>query len=180
MAPVGGVERGRRVGALRAIDASACRRSWRPLGRCRLRRQAQAWPVSPHRVVRQDRGRRSTGPGASLAVAAAATTTPLLAASSGRPRPAARRSAPPGRPRPAADRLNAAIVPAASWRRRLNRRSTAAWMRRRAGWNTAATARVAAAPPDWSPGAAAGPARARPRHTPDPAAPSAARRPGCG
>jgi hypothetical protein len=34
---------------------------------------------------------------------------------------------------------------AASWRRRLKRRSTSAWTRRRAGRNTAAAARVAAA-----------------------------------
>ena len=39
----------------------------------------------------------------------------------------------------------ASMTRAASWRRRLKRRSTAAWMRRRAGWNTAATPRVAAA-----------------------------------
>ena len=37
------------------------------------------------------------------------------------------------------------MVWAASWRRRLKRRSTPCWMRRRAGWKTAATARVAAA-----------------------------------
>jgi hypothetical protein len=41
--------------------------------------------------------------------------------------------------------LNAAIVRAASYRRRSKRRSTTAWMRRRAGWNAAATARVAVA-----------------------------------
>src|SRR6266540_146050 len=41
--------------------------------------------------------------------------------------------------------LNAAIVRAASYRRRLKRRSTACWMWRRAGWNAAATARVAVA-----------------------------------
>jgi hypothetical protein len=40
---------------------------------------------------------------------------------------------------------NASMIPAASWRRRLNWRSTARWMWRRAGWKAAATARVAAA-----------------------------------
>jgi hypothetical protein len=43
--------------------------------------------------------------------------------------------------------LKAAIVWAVSWRRRLKRRSTACWMRRRAGWNTAATARGPRPPP---------------------------------
>jgi hypothetical protein len=41
--------------------------------------------------------------------------------------------------------LKASMVLAASYRCRLNRRSTTAWMRRRAGWNSAATARVAPA-----------------------------------
>ena len=40
---------------------------------------------------------------------------------------------------------NPSIIRAASWRRRLKRRSTAPWTRRRAGWKAAATARVAAA-----------------------------------
>ena len=37
------------------------------------------------------------------------------------------------------------MVRAASYRRRLKRRSTASWTRRRAGWKAAAAARVAAA-----------------------------------
>src|SRR5512132_4697773 len=41
--------------------------------------------------------------------------------------------------------LNASTVLAASYLRRLKRRSTTAWMRRRAGWNNAVTARVAPA-----------------------------------
>jgi hypothetical protein len=40
---------------------------------------------------------------------------------------------------------NTSMVLAAWYLRRLNRRSTAAWMRRRAGWNRAAAARVAPA-----------------------------------
>jgi hypothetical protein len=42
-------------------------------------------------------------------------------------------------------RPNASTVLAALYLRRLKRRSTTAWMRRRAGWNSAATARVAPA-----------------------------------
>jgi hypothetical protein len=41
--------------------------------------------------------------------------------------------------------LKASTVLAASYLRRLKRRSTTAWMRRRAGWNNAVTARVAPA-----------------------------------
>ncbi len=41
--------------------------------------------------------------------------------------------------------LKACTVVAASYLRRLKRRSTTAWVRRRAGWNSAATARVAPA-----------------------------------
>ena len=41
--------------------------------------------------------------------------------------------------------LNASTVLTALYLRRLNRRSTTAWMRRRAGWNSAATAQVAPA-----------------------------------
>jgi hypothetical protein len=41
--------------------------------------------------------------------------------------------------------LNTSTVLAASYLRRLKRRSTSAWMRRRAGWNRVATAKVAAA-----------------------------------
>jgi hypothetical protein len=42
--------------------------------------------------------------------------------------------------------LNAVIVWAASWRRRLKRRSTACWMRRRTGWNTTAGSPTATPP----------------------------------
>ena len=67
---------------------------------------------------------------------------------------------------------NPSMILAASWRRRLRRRSTTAWTRRRAGWNTAAPARVAAATTRGSPGPGAGPARARPGHSHRPAAAS--------
>src|SRR6266511_572099 len=62
---------------------------------------------------------------------AEATATPLSAASSGRPRPAARPRACRGRAARGARALNAAMVLAASWRRRLKRRSTLSWMCRR-------------------------------------------------